>query len=99
MCGSETFAMLVSSSSMNVAIVTVIAMSQGLMTGAEIAGTAGAAGGSGVGVATGLKETGRSQESHAIIEATVRSHMPVRRHPRARGPQTKGERTRQKIVA
>ena len=33
MCGSETFAMLVSSSSMNVAIVTVSAIAHGLCAG------------------------------------------------------------------
>lgn len=61
-------------------------------------GTA-AVGESTVEVAMALKETDRSQAGHAIMKATVRSHMPVRRRPARRGPLTKGERTRQKIVA
>jgi hypothetical protein len=56
MCGSETFAMLVSSNSMNVAMVTVIAMNQGLMAGAETGG-ADALGESEVDIAIRLKET------------------------------------------
>jgi hypothetical protein len=43
MCGSATFAMLVSSTSMNVAMVTTIAMVHGLYEGFQgAAGTAGA---------------------------------------------------------
>jgi TetR/AcrR family transcriptional repressor of nem operon len=99
---------------MKVAMVTVMAINQGLMagpgaaeaatTGDETAGDetgagAGTAGESSVESAMSLKETDRSQVSHAIIKATSRSHMAVRRRQPARGPITKGERTRQKIVA
>jgi TetR/AcrR family transcriptional repressor of nem operon len=99
MWGSDTFAMLVSSSSMNVAIVTVMAINHGLTGGAGTGGAEETAGESGVEVAMALKETVRSQVSHAIMKATIRSHMPVRRRPPARGPLTKGERTRQRILA
>src|SRR5215475_7614594 len=109
MCGSDTLAMLVSSSSMKVAMVTVMAINQGLIaagealaagtTGGETTGRAGAVGESSVDTSMSLKETDRSQVRHAIMKATIRSHMAVRRRQPARGPLTKGERTRQKIVA
>jgi TetR/AcrR family transcriptional repressor of nem operon len=94
---------------MNVAMVTVIAINQGLMAGAdavgpetiggETTGRAGAAGESRIDSGISLKETDRSQVRHAIIKATIRSHMAVRRRQPARGALTKGERTRQKILA
>jgi TetR/AcrR family transcriptional repressor of nem operon len=93
---------------MKVAMVTVIATNHGLMAGAEaldaertVGETAGEAeaGESSVDGAISLKETERSQARYAIIKATIRSHMAIRRRRPARGPLTKGERTRQKIVA
>ena len=45
MWGSDTFAMLVSSSSMKVAIVTVMAINQGLIPGAAALGGATTGGG------------------------------------------------------
>src|SRR5580765_4612004 len=64
MCGSDTLAMLVSSSSMKVAIVTVMAISHGLIAGFAWAGASasvGAGGASRIAVGMVLKETVWSQ--------------------------------------
>jgi hypothetical protein len=62
MCGSDTFAMLVSSSSMNVAIVTVIAINQGLMAGAETSGGTDVAGESAVAGAMAKRDRSVSRQ-------------------------------------
>src|SRR5438132_958090 len=100
MCGKATFAIAVSSNSMNVASVTVIAMNQGLM---PVLGMGR------LSAVTGVNVSLMAMLSTLDAEETVRSHLfyakirerdqsvplPARKYGDA---MTKGEQTRRQIV-